>query len=175
MTEQQIKIAINLVSIAVPIVVAVLLGLRTRYDIGDWTANLPHVIGAVNSVASLSLIAAFWFVKRGRIEAHRIMMLASLALGVVFLICYILYHLTNEPRRFEGSALLTGVYRFILFSHIALSVVVLPLVLRAAGFALTGQFERHRRIAKYAFPIWLYVSVTGVLVYVFSNHLNPSG
>jgi putative membrane protein len=97
---------------------------------------------------------------------HRLAMTSAFALGAVFLVCYVTYHLSNPSTSYGGSGVLRFVYYALLISHIGLSLVVLPLVLRAFLFALTNQFERHRKIAKYAFPIWLYVSTTGVLVYL---------
>lgn len=164
---------INIVSIAVPVVVAILLGMPNKLQVGEWTKTLPHVIGAVNTVTSLSLIAGLIFIKKGRIDAHRLMMLLSILLGAVFLVCYVVYHLTNEPQRFAGIGPMRAVYLFILISHVGLSLAVLPLVLRAAGFAFVSEFERHKKIVRYAYPTWLYVSVTGVLVYLLGYHFNP--
>lgn len=172
-TEKKFNLAINVVSVAVPAVVAVLLMMPAKFDFGAWTSSLPHVIGSVNTVASLTLILGLVFIKRGRQDAHRLMMLTSLALGALFLVCYVTYHLTNEPRRFGGEGWLKGVYLVILFSHIGLSLVVLPLVLRAAGFAFLKDFRRHVAIVKWAYPIWLYVSLTGVVVYLFGHQFNP--
>lgn len=164
---------ITTISIAVPAVVAVLLALPNKYEIGEWTKLLPHVIGSVNTVTCLTLLCGLYFIKRSRIDAHRLMMLASLALGVVFLVCYVVYHLTNESKRFSGEGALRTFYLVVLVTHIALSLVVLPLVLRAAGFAFIQQYDRHKRLVKFAYPIWLYVSVTGVIVYVLGYHVTP--
>lgn len=172
-SERKIKAVVNIISIAVPLVVAVLLMSPAKFDFGSWTSSLPHVIGSVNTIASLTLILGLVSIKRGRQDAHRLMMLLSLALGAVFLVCYVTYHLTNPPKRFGGEGLLKLVYLVILFSHIGLSLVVLPLVLRAASFAFVKDFERHVAIVKWAYPIWLYVSVTGVIVYIFGHQLNP--
>lgn len=168
------NLAVTVVSVAVPLVVAILLALPSKYPVGEWTKSLPHVIGSVNTVTALSLLAGLFFIKRGKVHAHRLMMLVSLALGSVFLVCYVVYHLSNEPNRFGGDGMMRTVYLFILISHIGLSLVVLPLVLRAAGFAFLSEFEKHKRIVKYAYPIWLYVSVTGVIVYLLGYHLNPA-
>jgi putative membrane protein len=165
---------VNVISVAVPLVVAVLLMMPSKFDLGAWTGGLPHMIGAVNTVASVTLVLGFIFIKRGLTDAHRTMMLTSLSLGVVFLVCYVTYHLTNEPRRFGGTGGPRVFYLLILFSHIGLSLVVLPLVLRAAAYAYLKDFIRHRRIARFAYPIWLYVSVTGVLVYLLGHQFNPA-
>ena len=172
MDETKVKIGINSLSIGVPLVVAVLLLLPAKFDFGAWTSALPHVIGTVNTVASVALVLGFIFIKNGRQDAHRLMMILALALGVVFLVCYVTYHLTNEPKRFSGEGPLKVFYLLILFSHIGLSLVVLPLVLRAASFAFLKDFARHRKVARFAYPIWLYVSVTGVIVYLLGHQFN---
>ena len=102
----------------------------------------------------------------GKIGWHRLAMTSAFALGAAFLVCYVTYHLSNPSTKFGGSGAVRTVYYSLLLSHIGLSLVVLPLVLRAFLFAVTHQIARHRRIAKYAYPIWLYVSTTGVLVYL---------
>ena len=102
------------------------------------------------------------------------MMIASFVLGGLFLICYVLYHLTNPSNKFNGEGFLRTFYLFILFSHIGFSLVVLPLVLRAMYYAATQQFAAHKRIVRFSYPIWLYVSVTGVLVYLLVYQLYPA-
>ena len=102
------------------------------------------------------------------------MMTAAFGLGGLFLICYVLYHLTNPANKFNGEGFVRGLYLFILATHIIFSLVVLPLVLRAMYFAATKQFAAHKKIVRFAYPIWLYVSVTGVLVYLFVYQLFPA-
>lgn len=157
---------INVVSIAVPLVVAILLGIRQKLDIGSWTKLLPHVIGAINTLTSIILIYGLYLIKQKQIEQHKKVMSLAFTLGGVFLVCYVLYHLTNSSTSFGGEGAIKYVYYFILISHIALSLVVLPLVLRAYYFAWIKQFDLHRKMTKYAFPIWLYVSITGVIAYL---------
>ncbi len=166
MNEKQSNLLVNTLSIVVPIVVAVLLGIPTKLDLGSWTKVLPHVIGGINTLTSLLLVAGIIFLKAGNIRYHRYAMTSAFTLGGLFLVCYVTYHLTNPSTKFGGEGFIRTVYYTVLLSHIALSLVVLPLVLRAFIFALTSQFERHKRIAKFAFPIWLYVSVTGVIAYM---------
>ena len=172
--EKRSTIFINTVSIVVPIVVAILLGLPTKVDLGEWTRNLPHVIGTINSLTTISLILGLIFIKSKKIEAHRLMMTASFALGGLFLICYVIYHLTNPANKFNGEGFVRYVYFFTLISHVGLSLVVLPLVLRAMFYAVTKQFANHKRIVRFAYPIWLYVSITCVMVYLFVYQLFPS-
>ncbi|MFN7842474.1 MAG: DUF420 domain-containing protein [Pirellula sp.] len=164
--EKRSNLVVNVLSVVIPLVVALLLGIPTKLDLGSWTKTIPHVIGGINTLTSLCLIVGFVAQRLGKIGLHRIMMSASIGLGALFLVCYVTYHLTNPSTRFGGEGPIRGVYYFVLISHIALSLVVLPLVLRAFFFAVTGQIQRHRRVAKWAFPIWLYVSVTGVIAYL---------
>lgn len=165
---------INILSVVIPLVVALLLGIRTKLDLGTWTANLPHAIGAINTATSVALIAGWITLKAKNIQLHRWLMTTAFCLGGVFLVCYVTYHLSNPSTTYGGEGVWRSVYYFVLISHILLSLVVLPLVLRAFLFGLTEQFDRHRRISKLAFPIWLYVSVTGVIVYLmispYYNH-----
>jgi putative membrane protein len=156
---------INTLSIVVPLVVALLLGIRTKLDLGDWTHHLPHVIGGINALTSMLLMAGWVAVRARKIGWHRACMTSAFCLGALFLVCYVTYHLTNPSTRFGGEGGIRYVYYFVLISHIALSLIVLPLVLRAFAFALLRKFDAHRQIARFAYPIWLYVSVTGVLAY----------
>ena len=164
--EKRATLVVNVLSVLIPLVVAVLLGIRTKVDLGAWTKSLPHAIGAINSLTSLLLVLGLIAQKMGKIGWHRLAMTSAFALGAAFLVCYVTYHLSNPSTKFGGSGAVRTVYYSLLLSHIGLSLVVLPLVLRAFLFAVTHQIARHRRIAKYAYPIWLYVSTTGVLVYL---------
>lgn len=157
---------IHLLSIAVPIVVAALLGIRTKVDLGSWTKVLPHVIGGINTLTSVLLVLGWLAIRSGKVSAHRAFMISSIGLGATFLVCYVTYHLSNPSTTFGGSGPLRVVYYVILISHILLSILVLPLVLRALVLAWYGNFAAHRRVARIAFPIWLYVSITGVLAYL---------
>lgn len=168
-SEQQAKGAnrlINIISIAVPVVVAVLLSIRQKVDLGPWTKFLPHLNGVINSGTAVLLLVGLYFIRQKNVQAHRRTMLAAFTLGAIFLVSYVLYHLTNQSTPFGGQGWIRPIYYFLLVSHIVLSVVVLWFVLRAVYFALSGQFARHKQVVKWAWPIWLYVSVTGVIVYL---------
>lgn len=169
--EKRSKILINTISIVVPLIVAILLGIQNKINLGEWTKNLPHIIGSINSLTTIALIFGLIFIKLKKIKAHRLMMTVAFALGGVFLICYVLYHLSNPSKPFQGAGFVRYVYYFTLISHIGLSLVVLPLVLRAMFYAVTKQFENHRKIVRFAYPIWLYVSASGVMVYLFVYQL----
>lgn len=166
--------AINVVSVIIPVVVALLLGIPTKIDLGTWTKSLPHVVGTINTLTTIALVFGFVFIKMRRIGLHKAMMSLSFGLGVVFLVCYVIYHLTNPSNRFAHEGFVRYLYLFILISHVGLSLVVLPLVLRTMYFSWRERFAEHRRVARFAFPIWLYVSATGVLVYAFVYHLFPA-
>jgi len=157
---------INIISIAIPLVVAILLGIPQKVDLGAWTKILPHLNAGINTLTSVLLIAAFVAIKSKNIALHQTLMRFAFILGACFLIFYVLYHLTNPSTKFQGSGMIRYVYFFVLISHIILSLIVLPFVLRAMFFAWTKQFVEHRKVAKIAFPIWLYVSVTGVIAYL---------
>lgn len=168
------KVFINTISVAVPVVVAFLLAFPNKLDLGGWTKNISHLIGAVNSLTTFTLILGLVFIKYKKIKLHQLMMTVSFALGGLFLVFYVTYHLTNPSNKFSGVGTVRYFYLFILLSHIALSLVVLPLVLRAMYYAVTKRFAEHRKIVKFAYPIWLYVSITGVTVYLMLYHLFPS-
>lgn len=163
--EQKANRVINVLSIAIPLAVAILLGIRQKVDLGAWTTVLPHLNAVINSLTAILLLIGFYFIRQGNIAAHKRTMLMAFALGSVFLVSYVLYHLTNQSTPFGGKGWIRPVYYFLLVSHIVLSIVVVWFVLRAVYFALSGQINKHRQTVKYAFPIWLYVSITGVIVY----------
>jgi putative membrane protein len=164
--EKKANRVITILSLAIPIAVAVLLGIRQKVDLGSWTTYLPHINGIINSITSVLLLMGLYFIRQKNIVAHKRTMLAAFTFGSLFLVSYVLYHLTNESTPFGGQGWIRPVYYFLLVSHIVLSVVVVWFVLRAVYFALSGQIARHKQTVKYAFPIWLYVSVTGVVVYL---------
>jgi putative membrane protein len=156
---------VNVLSVAIPVAVALLIGIRTKLPLGAWTAALPHVIGALNSLTAGLLVAALVAIKNKKVDLHRNLMYGAFGLGAIFLVLYILYHISNPSTPFGGQGWVRPVYYFLLISHIGLSIVVVRFVLLAMHYALTKQFAQHRRIVKIAYPLWLYVSVSGVLVY----------
>lgn len=172
--EKRATLVANLLSVSIPLVVAILLGVRTKVDLGSWTKWLPHAIGTINTLTSVLLILGLLAQKFGKIGLHRLAMSTAFSLGAIFLVCYVTYHLSNPSTHFGGVGVLRILYYGLLLSHISLSLIVLPLVLRAFLFALTNQIAKHRKIAKYAYPIWLYVSMSGVIVYLmispYYNH-----
>ncbi len=164
--EKRYYTLIRVLSVVIPLAVAVLLGIRQKVDLGEWTKVLPHFNAILNSLTAVLLVAGLFAILARKIALHRLCMISSFSLGSVFLVSYVLYHLSNESTPFGGEGLIRTVYFFVLVSHIVLSVVVVPFVLLALYFALTSQFGRHVKIVRYTFPIWLYVSVSGVIAYV---------
>ncbi|CAM4158741.1 DUF420 domain-containing protein [Aquirufa beregesia] len=157
---------VNILSLVIPIAVAMLNAIQTKLPLGTWTKVLPHVNGVLNATCSIILILGFIAIKNKNIELHRKFMGVAFVLGSLFLVSYVSYHISNEPTKFGGTGWLRPTYYILLFSHILLSIGVVRLVLKAIFFALTDQVESHKKLVKWAFPIWLYVSVTGVLVYL---------
>lgn len=173
---------IVLVSVLVPVAVGFLLFTPVKFSVeeGSWIKSLPLFNAVINSTTSLVLIAALLAVRKGKYMLHKNLMTSAFVLGTFFLISYITYHasspstvfgdmdhngiLSTEERTTIGS--LRGIYLFTLLSHIAFSIVVVPFVLLAFYYSLSGQLDRHKKIVKFTFPIWLYVSITGVLVYL---------
>lgn len=169
------------VSIAIPVVVAVLLytPLNFGFD-GDWVKGLPKLNAILNSTTAVMLILALIAIKNGKVKLHRNLMLTGLILGTLFLLSYVLYHanstsviygdINKDGMLGQQELLQVGasrtIYVFTLLSHILLSILVVPFVLLAFYFALTNQIDRHKKLVKFTFPIWLYVSVTGVIVYL---------
>jgi putative membrane protein len=174
--NQAIKstLLINILSIVIPLAVVLMLGFPNKLNLGEWTKSLSHVIGAINSLTTAVLIVGLVFIKRNEIRLHRIAMTIAFSLGGLFLVCYVLYHISNPANKFTGEGYIRYVYFFILITHIGLSMVVLPLVLRSMFYALAGQFAPHKKIVKYAYPIWLYVSASGVIIYLLLYQLFPS-
>jgi putative membrane protein len=132
-----------------------------------WAAQLPHLNAALNSATTVLMVLGVLSIRRGLRQRHRALMLAALATSALFLVSYLTYHHFQGDTRFPGQGWVRPLYFFILISHIVLSAVVLPLLLTVVWFAGTGVFERHKRLARWVFPLWLYVSVSGVAVYLF--------
>jgi putative membrane protein len=130
-------------------------------------SRLPAFHATLNGTCALLLLAGYLFVRRGRLRAHRNSMAGAFILSCVFLISYVVYHSQSTGASFGGEGWIRPLYFFILVSHIALAPIVLPLALYAVVRALREEFHRHRKVARWTLPVWLYVAVTGVLVYAF--------
>jgi putative membrane protein len=169
-------------SIFIPLAVALLLFIPGKLTVsGNWNLYLPHINGSINTITSLVLLFGFIMIKRGSRDLHKKAMITAFFLGIFFFISYILYHSTTSSTIFgdvnhdglldADEIALAGsvrtIYLLILLSHILLAIIVVPLVLFAFYFALTDKFDKHKRIVRFTLPIWLYVSVSGVVVYLF--------
>lgn len=165
MTEnpEKHKKLIIVLSVVIPIAVAALFGIKVPgYDL----SFLPPIYASINGITAILLIASYISIKNGNRSRHEFLNKICLVLSGLFLVMYILYHITSEATRFGGEGFVRYVYYFILVTHIILSVVVIPFVLFTFSRALAGNFERHKRLAKFTFPLWLYVAITGVIVYL---------
>jgi len=132
---------------------------------------LPHINAALNALSFLLLVAAFYQIRRGDVQMHRRLMLSALAVSCLFLVSYVAYHAQHGSVRFTGQGAVRAVYFVILITHVILAAAIVPLVLVTLRRALAGDFARHRRIARWTYPVWVYVSVTGVVVYLMLYHL----
>jgi len=154
------------ISIAVPIVVAILLFMPDKLALGqDWVFFLPHLNAVINSAASVALIIGLYFIKRGQVAYHQASMTVAFGLGAVFLVSYVIYHASAPSTTFGGEGLIKTIYYIILITHIILAAVALFPILLAYYFGMTGKYVRHRKVVRYAYPIWLYVTISGVVVY----------
>lgn len=146
----------------------------------DFVFSLPHLNAFLNTTSASLLIMGYAMIRRRQIEKHRVLMLSAFYTSIAFLISYVLYHslvayyLGQGPTRFKGEGIIRPVYFTILISHTILAVAVVPFILITLWRGLRRQDERHRRIARWTLPLWLYVSVTGVLVYLLLYWIYPS-
>ncbi len=166
--EQKFNKYIILVSIAIPVVVALLFSVKLK----DFGINvtpltfLPPIYATINGITAIVLIAGVLAIKNGNRKLHQRLMTTAIALSLAFLVMYVAYHMTTDSTKFGGEGVIRLVYFFILISHIMLSIAVIPLVLITYVRALAEKFDKHKKIAKITFPIWLYVAITGVVVYL---------
>ncbi|WP_457616318.1 DUF420 domain-containing protein [Lutibacter sp.] len=154
---------IVVLSIAIPLVVAALFGVKINVELPVF---LPPIYASVNALTSLVLIVAVWAVKNNRIALHQKLMKTAIGLSVLFLTMYVLYHMTSNSTTFKAQGFIKTIYLLILISHIILSIAVIPFVLITYVRAITNSITLHKKIAKITFPLWLYVTVSGVVVYL---------
>lgn len=162
--KEPYKKMIVTLSILIPVVVAALFAMPKvkGYD----TSFLPPIYATINGLTAVLLVAAVVAIKRGKQVLHKRLMTLCMFLSSLFLMMYVAYHLTSETTVYGSQGAIRNVYFFILVTHILLSIGVIPLVLFTYVRAWSGNFERHRALAKFTFPVWLYVAVTGVIVYL---------
>lgn len=151
-------------SIIIPLVVAALFVIKIP-NVQPLTF-LPPIYASINALTAIILVFAFWAIKNKNRVLHERLVKFAILLSVLFLVGYVAYHMTSESTKFGGEGFIKYIYYFILLTHILLSIVVIPFVLITYVRAITGNFERHKKIARITFPLWLYVAITGVLVYI---------
>ncbi|MDP3360442.1 MAG: DUF420 domain-containing protein [Lutibacter sp.] len=162
-TAKKYNIWIIILSIAIPVVVAILFTVKIDVQLPVF---LPPIYATLNAFTALLLMLAFWAIKNKKIALHEKLMKTAIGFSVLFLVLYVAYHMTSDSTKFGGEGTIKTVYFVILISHILLSVIVIPFVLITFVRGITNQVELHKKIARFTFPLWLYVAVTGVVVYV---------
>jgi putative membrane protein len=166
--EKKFSKFIVFVSVLIPIVVAILFSVKLK-DYGfqvEPLSFLPPIYATINGITAIVLITGVLAIKKGNRKLHERLMTTAIALSVSFLVMYVAYHMTSDSTKFGGEGVIRFVYFFILITHILLSIAVIPMVLITYVRALANTFDKHKKIAKITFPIWLYVAVTGVIVYL---------
>lgn len=167
-SEKKYNKWIVFLSIVIPLVVAALFGVNLRdlgFDVQPLTF-LPPIYASINGLTALILVIAFWAIKNKKIVLHQNLMTTAIGCSAIFLMMYVAYHMTSDSTSYGGVGTMRSIYFFILISHIILSIIIIPFVLITYVRAITNNIERHKRIARVTFPLWLYVTVTGVIVYI---------
>ena len=164
--DKQARLLIITVSSVIFMAIAILSRVKLEVDLGFDIHVFAAINAVINSCVSILLIVAFIAVRNKNYLLHRNLMLAAMFLSILFLVSYIAHHLLAGDTKFGGEGTIRYVYFFILITHIFLAAVILPFILFTAYRSLTGEFAKHKKLARYTFPLWLYVSITGVLVYL---------
>lgn len=155
---------IILLSVVIPVAVAILFFVKIPK--ATPLPFLPPIYATINGITAVLLIVAVWAIKNGKVQLHQNLMKSAIGCSLLFLLMYIAYHMTTPSTKFGGDGIVKYIYFFILLTHILLSIAIIPLVLVSYVRALAERFDRHRKIARITFPLWLYVAVTGVVVYL---------
>ena len=166
--EKKYKKIIVGLSIVIPLAVAALFGVNLRklgFNVEPLTF-LPPIYASINGLTAIVLIAAVIAIKKGNKKLHEQLTTFAIGCSLLFLVMYIGYHMTSDSTKFGGEGAIKYIYYFILFTHIVLSIVIIPFVLTTFMRAKLGNFPQHKKIAKITFPLWLYVAITGVVVYL---------
>jgi uncharacterized membrane protein YozB (DUF420 family) len=140
----------------------------------NYVSGLPHLNAILNATSGVLLVIGYLFIRRRKVNAHRNCLIAALIASTVFLASYLTYHYYHGSTRFTGTGFVRPVYFIILFTHTVLAVIIVPFIGVTLYRAARADFSRHRRIARWTFPMWLYVSVTGVVVYLLLYQIYPS-
>ncbi len=158
------NIWIWILSIAIPIAVAALFSVKIPGV--ERLAFLPPIYATINGITAILLVIAVYQIRKGNRKLHERLMKTAIGCSVLFLLLYIAYHMTSDSTVYGGEGMLKYIYYFILLTHILLSIIVIPFVLITYVRAISGQFYKHRKIARITYPLWLYVAVSGVIVYL---------
>jgi putative membrane protein len=153
-----------ILSIAIPVAVAILFSVKIPNV--ERMGFLPPIYATINGLTAIILVTAVYQIRKGNRKLHERLMKTAITFSVLFLLLYIAYHMTSDSTTYGGEGIMKYVYYFILITHILLSIIVIPFVLITYVRAISGQFYKHRKIARITYPLWLYVAVTGVIVYV---------
>ncbi len=164
--DKQARLLILTVSFVVFAAVVILSRVKLEVDLGFDIHVFAKINAVINSCVSILLIAAFIAIKSKNYIRHRNLMMVAMILSILFLVSYIAHHLLAGDTKFGGEGTIRYIYFFILITHIFLAAIILPFILFTAYRSFTGEFEKHRKLAKYTWPLWLYVSITGVVVYL---------
>ncbi|MEZ4940304.1 MAG: DUF420 domain-containing protein [Saprospiraceae bacterium] len=165
---QALEKRLNIVAYVLSGVVLLLVGLmrRVKIDLGVDFSFLPPLHASLNALAAVILVFAYYFIRKKQVEAHRRAIYAAMICSALFLVSYVLYHFTTPETRFGGTGTIRTVYFFFLITHVVLAALILPFVLLTFNRAYTAQFDRHKRMARWVFPLWLYVAITGPICYL---------
>ena len=166
--EKKYKKIITILSIAIPLAVAALFGINLKklgFEV-EPLSFLPPIYASINGLTAVLLVFAVIAIKKGNKKLHERLNTLAIICSALFLVMYVAYHMTSDSTEYKGEGVIRYVYFFILISHIVLSVVIIPFVLITFMRARLGKFPEHKKIAKITFPLWLYVAVTGVIVYL---------
>jgi len=162
--NRKYRIVIWVLSILIPVIVAVLFNVKIPGV--ERMGFLPPIYATINGFTALILVVAVIKIKKGDRKTHERLMKLAILCSVLFLLMYIMYHMTSEATPYGGEGILRYVYFIILISHILLSIAIIPMVLITYYRAITQQFEKHKKIARFTFPLWLYVAISGVIIYL---------
>ncbi|WP_250435174.1 DUF420 domain-containing protein [Hanstruepera flava] len=154
---------IVVLSIVIPLVVAALFGVRLDMELPVF---LPPIYATINAITALVLVLGFISIINGKRKLHEKLMKFAIILSVLFLVMYVAYHMTSDSTQYGGDGIMRYIYFSVLISHILMSIIIIPFVLITYVRAITNDIERHKKIARYTFPLWLFVAISGVVVYI---------
>jgi putative membrane protein len=165
--DKQAKLLIGVVSFVVFAAVVFLSRVQLKVDLGFDVHVFARINAVINSLVAILLVVALIMVKQGKYELHKRLMMTAMVLSAIFLVSYICHHLFAGDTKFGGTGMIRPIYFFILITHIFLAAIILPFILFTAYRAMVAEFPAHKKLARITWPIWFYVAVTGVLVYLF--------